>query len=467
MILSKVRKTIETQGMIQRGDRIGVALSGGADSVALLSLLQDLAAPLGFSTVVIHVNHGLRGAESNRDQAFAQKTAEMFSLPLETRAIPPDAMVAGKRGPSLENRARTERYRIFEELRSSLGLSKLALGHTLDDQAETIIMKFLRGTGLAGLRGMLPLRDGFYIRPLLETTRREVLACLEGRNLSFVTDSSNADQRFLRNRVRMTVLPGLAASCNPNLAETLCRMAAVIRDEEDCLEAMSRESRATLGLTGAGPPCDISVTEFRALHRALRRRLVRKCLEAAGGVPGERGFDQVEAVLSLVDGDNPSGRVILGGGLRARREYGRLIIEADDSPAPGRDPAGAVAFSYPVAIPGVTPIDEISRVISLDIVEPETVDFRGSRFVYMDADAIDGPLTVRSVLPGDRIQPLGMAGHKKMKSLFIDEKIPRHQRSRIPLLADGRSVIWVPGICLSERVRIDEGTRRIVKADLI
>lgn len=467
MILSKVRKTIETQGMIERGDRVGVALSGGADSVALLSLLNDLAAPLGFSIVVIHVNHGLRGAESNRDEAFARQTAGMLSLPMEARTIPSDAMAAGKGGPSLEDRARTERYRIFEELRISLGLSKLALGHTMDDQAETIMMKFLRGSGLAGLRGMLHLREGFYIRPLLDTARRDVLALLEERNLSFVTDSSNADQRFLRNRVRMTVLPGLAASCNPNLVETLCRMAVVIRDEEDCLEGMVRESMASLDLTGAGPPWEIHVTELRALHRALRRRLIRNCLGTSRGVGGEHGFDHVEAVLSLADGDNPSGRVILGGGLRARREYGRLIIEADDSPARGRDPAGVGTFSHPVAIPGVTAIDEISRVISLAMVERGSVDFRDSRFVFMDADAIDGPLMVRSVLPGDRIQPLGMKGHKTMKSLFIDAKIPRHQRSRIPLLADGRSVIWVPGICLSERVRIDDGTRRIVKADLI
>lgn len=467
MILSQVRKTIEAQGMIRRGDRVGVALSGGADSVALLSLLKDLADSLGFSIVVIHVNHGLRGEESNRDEAFAKQTAGLFFLPIETRAIPADAMTATRRGTSLEDRARTERYRVFEELRSSLNLSKLALGHTLDDQAETIIMKFLRGTGLAGLRGMLPLRDGFYIRPLLETTRREILACLEARNLSFVTDSSNADPRFLRNRVRMTVLPGLAASCNPNLAETLCRMAAVIRDEENCLEAMARESWDSLGFTGAGLSCDISVTAFRALHRALQRRLIRKFLETVPRVQGERGFDHVEAVLSLVEGNNPSGRVILGGGLRARREYGRLIVEADDSPAPGRNLAGWIAFSHPVAIPGKTPINEISRVIFLDMVEPETVDFSGSRSVYMDADAIDGPLTARSVLPGDRIQPLGMEGHKKLKSLFIDAKIPRYQRPRIPVLADQRSVIWVPGICLSERVKIGEGTRRIVKADLI
>ncbi|MDD5476359.1 MAG: tRNA lysidine(34) synthetase TilS [Syntrophales bacterium] len=470
MILSKVKRTIENHGMIVPGDRVGVALSGGADSVVLLSLLLDLALPLEFSVVIIHVNHGLRGAESERDAAFVEELGRKLSIPVETGRIPPAAVAAKKGRASLEDRARTERYRIFEEIRKKRQLSKIALGHTLDDQAETILMKFLRGAGLAGLRGMLPVRGGLYIRPLLETSREEVLACLRIRGLSCVADSSNSDEQFLRNRIRLTLLPELEVSCNPNLRDTLVRMAVIIRDEEDFLDARAEECLVSLGLRFVEAPLDVKIAPLRGLHRALQRRLVRKCLESMSAAGHERGFDHVEAVLSLMEGVNPSGMAALGDGLIARREYDRIIFEKPDSGKPGVRMEALrqkVIFSRRVNIPGLTPINEISSVLSINIVKAEDVDFSGPGTAFMDADAFDGPLTVRSTRPGDRIQPLGMDGHKKLKSLFIDEKVPRNLRSGIPVLSDSRSVIWVPGICLSERVKVLTRTRRIVRAELV
>ncbi|OPL14858.1 MAG: hypothetical protein AVO39_08505 [delta proteobacterium MLS_D] len=456
-----VLKTIKKYGMIDPKDRVGVALSGGGDSVALLTVLHDLAPRLGFSLVVVHVHHGLRGAESDRDADFVKTLADGLGLPLATGTIPP-GVLSGGRGASLEDRARRERYRIFDEIATSHGLTKIALGHTLDDQAETVLMKFLRGAGPAGLRGILPVRDEFFIRPLLETTRREVQEFLDARGIFYVTDSTNEDDCYLRNRIRRRVLPELTELCNPNLAETLGRTAEIFRDEENWLEDMTISAAARLGLRFDRVPVEIDLAKLRDCNRALQRRLIRVCLSSVPVRGPEHGFEHVEAVLSLVEGGNPSGRCDLGGRLEARREYDRLIF--DRLPEPD-ETSVETSFSCVARCPGVTPIDAIARSLSLEIVDKAGAGTAGVAFV--DMDAIDGSLTVRSMLPGDRIQPLGMKGHKKLKSLFIDAKVPRRRRSRIPLLADASSVIWVPGICLSERVRVRKETRTVVKAEIV
>ncbi|HET57420.1 MAG TPA: tRNA lysidine(34) synthetase TilS [Deltaproteobacteria bacterium] len=460
-MFAKVLKTIKKYGMIDPGERVGVAVSGGSDSVALLTVLHDLVPRGGFSLVVVHVHHGLRGAESDRDADFVKTLADGLGLPLATGTIPPGTLSDGG-GASLEDRARRERYRIFDEIGKLHGLTKMALGHTLDDQAETVLMKFLRGAGAAGLRGMLPVRDGFFIRPLLETTRREIQEFLDKRGILYVTDSTNEDDCYLRNRIRRRVLPELAELVNPNLAETLERTAEIFRDEEDWLKEMTNSAADRLGLRFDRVPVEIDLAKLRDCNRALQRRLIKLCLNSVPVGGPERGFEHVEAVLSLVEGDNPSGRLDLGGGLEARREYDRLVVGR--RPEPDETTVGT-SFSCVARCPGVTPIDAIARSLSLEMVDKAGAGTAG--IAFMDMDTIDGLLTVRNVLPGDRIQPLGMKGHKKLKSLFIDAKVPRRLRCRIPLLADARSIIWVPGICLSERVRVRKETRAVMKAEIV
>lgn len=467
MLVAKVRKTIERYGMFEPGERVGVGLSGGADSTALLSVLHRIAPEMDISLFLIHVNHGLRGGESDHDAAFVEELSRSFGLPLEVETIAPGVLESGRRA-SIEDRARDLRYRVFESVRRSAGLTKIALGHTMDDQAETVLMKFLRGSGLTGLRGMLPLRDGVFARPLIETTREEVLDYLKSEGLSYVTDSTNVDERYLRNKVRRTVLPFLEETCNPNLREVLVRTADILREEEDLILGLVTDEARKLAVDPSADLVEIDLKAFRVCHRAIQRRLTRECLESRSSWMRERGFEHVESVLSLVNGNNPSAVVDLGGGIWAWREYDRLFIGKSTRKSRDTRETEEPGFCYTVRFPGRTPIKAISKVLSLEMIDAGLVQPPGDlSTVYLNASALKGVLTVRSMLPGDRIQPIGMKGHKKVKDLFIDAKVPRRLRRSIPLLVDERSVIWVWGYCLSERVKIRKGDMTVVKAEII
>ncbi len=456
--MRKVRNTIEKHAMITPGDRVGVALSGGADSVALLHVLANLAPEHALELFTLHLNHGIRGEESDRDEAFVRKLAGSMDIPLESERVSVPAL-RKERGGSLEDICRDERYAFFERMARRHGLDKIALGHTLSDQAETVIMRFLRGSGLEGLKGFLPVRDGIYIRPLMEVTRDEIIFFLGEEGIPFVTDSSNRDETYLRNRIRGRLVPELKASYNVRLEENIGRTAEILRLEDDFI----RESVAgiiaewTIDTDRARLP----VPKLKKLHPALLWRLIKTILETHSPVKNGIGYLHVKAVADLIDGPSPSASADLPFNLTARREYDDLIIAPDDGSSGGCD------FSYEVQIPGSVDIAETGRRMVFDLVDAEEADGRSDNPVFMDCRAISFPLVVRNMRAGDRIRPLGMKGTKKVAALLMDEKVPKVLRRSIPLLADRSSVLWVPGVRLSDRVKMTDMTEKVVKAEII
>ncbi len=293
----KARNTIKKHAMLRAGDRVGVALSGGADSVALLHMLANLAPEYALELFALHLNHGIRGEESDRDEAFVRKLAGSMNIPLESERISIPKL-RQERGGSLEDLCRDERYAFFERMARRRRLDKVALGHTLSDQAETIIMRFLRGSGLEGLKGFLPVRDGIYIRPLMEVTRDEILSFLGEEGIPFVTDSSNRDETYLRNRIRGRLVPELKASYNVRLEENIGRTAEILRLEDDFI----RESVAgiiaewTIDTDRARLP----VPKLKELHPALLWRLIKTILETHSPVKNGIGYLHVKAVADLI-----------------------------------------------------------------------------------------------------------------------------------------------------------------------
>jgi len=460
-LLTKVRKTIRKNGMLRKGDHVLIGLSGGADSVALLAVLNHLRPACGIALTAAHFNHKTRASESDRDEAFVRTLCQSIGVALICGSLE-DAK--RPRGVSVEDYLRRNRYEFLEKARQKAAATRIALGHHQGDQAETVLMNVIRGAGLNGLSGIPPVRNaGKFIRPLIDCSRREIVDYLAAVGLSFVDDSSNSDERFLRNRIRVSLMPELEKRYNPAIGETLCRLADVIRTENDYMreQAQIQLSRWREG-RGVDKPLEVPIAELTGLHPALQRRAILEIARDMSAEYAAIGLEHVEAVLDMAGGTNPGGSLDLPGGLRAGRTYGLLEFRRGAAPDDSKEP-----FRFEVPIPGTVRIPggtmsfrfrEIRRVPSVLSTE---------RKAYLDMERIAFPLVVRNVLPGDRIQPLGMKGTRKLKSVFIDEKIPREHRGRIPVVADGISVLWVPGVRLSERVRVGRGSKRILSAEIV
>ena len=395
-MLNKLLEFIRRYGLISPGDRVICAVSGGADSVALLFAMYLLRERLDITLEAAHFNHRLRGEESDADEAFVKELCGRYDIPLHLGS---GRILPGKKG--LEAAAREARYAF---LRSQPG--KIATAHTADDNAETVLLHLVRGTGLKGLGGISPM-NGNVIRPMLTVTRREVEAFLSEYALPHREDSTNATDLFLRNRIRRNVMPLLLQE-NPSLAENLSDMALGLREDEDYLSRMAGET-----LPG--------VTELREMHPALRARALERFLKENGvSEPEKRHIALLE---QLVFSDKPSARADLPGGITVARRYDTL--EKLDKAQP---------FS--------------ERVLEGSLELPEL----GLRVVCAEADTIvntpdtftvipEGRIVVRSRLPGDRIRLSG--GTKSLKKLFIDRKIPASERLRIPVIADDAGVLGV------------------------
>ena len=398
-MLNKLRKLLRQYDMVAKGDHVTCAVSGGADSVALLFGMYLLREKLGITLSAAHFNHRLRGEESDRDEQFVRDFCSRYDIPLSVGSA---RVAAGKKG--LEAAAREARYAFFATLPG-----KIATAHTADDNAETVLMHLVRGTGLRGLGGISPV-NGNIIRPMLTVTRQEVLAFLEEYCLSHVEDSSNKTDDFLRNRLRHRVMPFLKEE-NPRLAENLSQMAMELRQDAQALE-----------LDGKLP----SVGELREMDPALRSRKISRFLKENGVPEPERSH--IRAVDSLIFSEKPSARTNLPGAVTVGRDYDRLVV-LEQKTAP----------------------DEVTLLPGDTLQLPQW----GMMASYVPAQQIintkeiftvsaSGPVVLRSRQAGDSIRL--NAGTCTLKKLFIDRKIPAHQRPYIPVLADGQGVLGVYGI---------------------
>ena len=395
-MLNKLLEFIRRYGLISPGDRVICAVSGGADSVALLFAMYLLRERLDITLEAAHFNHRLRGEESDADEAFVKELCGRYDIPLHLGS---GRILPGKKG--LEAAAREARYAF---LRSLPG--KIATAHTADDNAETVLLHLVRGTGLKGLGGISPM-NGNVIRPMLTITRREVEAFLSEYALPHREDSTNATDLFLRNRIRRNVMPLLLQE-NPSLAENLSDMALGLREDEDYLSRMAGET-----LPG--------VAALREMHPALRARALERFLKENGvSEPEKRHIALLE---QLVFSDKPSARADLPGGITVTRRYDTLVVLGEAQPLSER------------VLEGSLELPELGlRVVC---AEADTIVNTPDTFTVVP----EGRIVVRSRLPGDRIRLSG--GTKSLKKLFIDRKIPASERLRIPVIADEAGVLGV------------------------
>jgi len=422
--------------MVSPGDRVLVAVSGGPDSVALLGALVALAPMLKIDVGAAHFNHHLRGEESERDQACAQQVATTLGV----RCVVGSAVdLCGQ--PNLEARAREQRYAFLAKVAEAEGCAKIATGHTMDDQAETLLMRLLRGTGWDGMACIQPVRDGRIVRPLIDCSRSQVMRFLTARQLPFCEDSSNRDMHMLRNRMRYEVLPLLRA-INPNVVHTLASTAEILSGEAALLEA---QARCLLPASTLALP----LTAILAAPPALRGRVVRTWLRARRGDLRRVTTAHIRAVVDLALGERPGARVSLPGGERVVREYEQLRWKTDETAAPVEPPREIVPGSSVSLASGWS--------IVAELLDAPRLDPRHTQSVWeMTADAatVPAPLLVRGARPGDRVRPMGLQGSRKLQNIFVDRKLPRDERWSYPVVEAAGEVLWVPGIVRSNAALI-------------
>ncbi len=447
-LLQQVQRTVDRYEMLQPGDRVLVAVSGGPDSVALLGAMAALSTNYGIDLCAAHLNHQLRGVESLRDPQCTEAVAKRLGIPCVVGAS------HGLRGAAnLEARARERRYAFLAEVAESRACTKIATGHTLDDQAETILMRLLRGTGCDGLVGIHPVRDGRIIRPLIDCARQQVLDFLEALRLPFCRDSSNEDCSFLRNRVRHEVMP-LLESISPDAKHKLASAAAIVSGEVKLLDEQVESIVAPLQ-SGDG---SLAISALSRAPAELRPRVLRKWLQHQRGSLRQVSAEHIRAIVRLAFGKQPNARVRLPGRALVVREYERLLFRPVELPPVSAPDQSLASGSVVEAPPGWRLAAEVRPLDSRGSYPPPNL-----WSLLADAEVIRPPLLVRTPRPGDRMRPIGLGGQRKLQDIFVDRKLPLDARRSQPVVECDGTILWVPGVARADHGLITAATRRILR----
>jgi tRNA(Ile)-lysidine synthase len=438
-MLEQVAKTIARYSMFQPDQRVGVAVSGGADSVCLLHVLRELAPRWNLLLTVLHLDHMLRGDESRGDAAFVRDLAVTLDLPFELQ----EADVAARcreTGDNLEQAARAARLDFFQRLMQTGTVDRIATGHTRSDQAETVLFRFLRGSGTAGLAGIRPVTDDGIVRPLLEIDRPETERYLRERGIPWRDDSTNASTAFARNRIRHDLLPQLTRDWNPALPETLAHTADWAQAEEAYWESeLARLAPAHLIFDP--PSVLLNLDPLAALPVAAARRLVRRAAETAKGDLRGIGFEHLAGILELAASAEGHGRLQIPG-LDIFRSFNWLRIAP-----PTLDNLDNRNYRLPLPVPGAVRLPGQRVVVHTELFENTNVT-ESSKEVYngcvgcLDWNRLSGSLEVRNWRPGDRYQPAGRSGVENIKVLFHEARVPLWERRHWPVVTMGEEILW-------------------------
>jgi tRNA(Ile)-lysidine synthase len=470
-ILKKVYLTLEGYDLIRRGEKVLCAVSGGADSVAMLHILRELndVQQLEWKIEVAHVNHQLRGAASDEDEDFVRKLCGRLSIPFHAGKVDVKGLQE-KEKRTVEEAGRVLRYEYLERKAIEVGAKKIALAHNLDDQAETILHRILRGTGLRGLKGMAPIRviskkhDLFAVRPLIELERFEIEAYLRERGIPYRTDATNFDGGHTRNRIRHKLLPMIESEFNPRVKMALVKLGQTAGSFYLLLREIANEVYETAKMiSNEGEVC-LSVEEFAKLPPAIQTLIIDRAVKTVLGRVPQLNFEHYLEIISLCGEHGYQKAIRLPRGLEARREGYVLKIARPQAP-----PTPLRLSNRKVRIPGKTVIRKLNLEIDAQIQEGKIVGLkeyiRNKDYTeeIIDFEKLSGPLMLRLRKGGDQFVPLGSRGSTKLKKFFIDNKVPKAVRDRVPIVTDGQRIVWVVGYRIGDEVKITEATRKVLK----
>ena len=450
-----------------------MAVSGGPDSVALAHVLMTLSVEYSLRPAIAHLNHCLRGPDADRDAEFVIALARQFGVPIYAERKDVLALQRSRR-LSLEEAGRRSRYDFFDAVSAKHGFNKIALGHHSDDNAELVLINLLRGSGPLGLSGIAPVREGKIVRPLIRLRRSEIINYLAEKNIPYVTDASNTDPAFMRNKIRHQLIPELQTAYNPRIIETLNRLGEIIRAEDQWLDDALDPVLEQCVSFRADQKISLVLPEFNQLARAVKRRIIRKAILWVKKDLRRITLLHIDAILHLAEKGRVTGRLNLPDGVLVERNTVKLTVIKSNKVGKRQNYRALQTFladyQYTISTAGTLFIKEADVSITLcEIDAADLPDFKetGAHIAYFDLDRLQFPLLARNLRPGDRFSPLGVNGTQKVKKYFINQKIPGAQRRKCPLLLSRGNIIWIAGHRIDNAVKVSPQTRRVLKAELL
>ncbi len=455
MVFEKVLSTINKYNLIEPGDKIVVGISGGPDSVCLLHILTRLKEKLDIDIYAAHLNHQIRGIEAQKDALYVSNICDKMGITCFLKSIDVPNYCKDN-SLSIEEGARKLRYEMFDEIKQKTKSNKIAIGHNLNDQAETVLMRIMRGTGLQGLRGIEYSRENGVIRPLLDIERKDIEKYCEVHKLNPRIDESNLQNIYTRNKIRLELIPYMMDNFNTNLIESIVRMSNNLKSDSDYIELQSEAKFKELCKT-TSDTVNINISDFSKLHNAIKVRVLRKGIKYLLGDTNFIDQKHIEDIMELESESKINKMLTIPRGVFVYRKKDCITLTTTEIVNE------EIEFLYSIPTNGFVKIKELKTIVETQTMTKDRyknmkVDKMSRGF---DLNKIKGGIVVRSRQQGDKIKLVG--GTKKVKDLFIDLKIPREERCKVPIISDEQGILQVGEFKSSENYKIDENTKEVLK----
>ncbi|MCR4435151.1 MAG: tRNA lysidine(34) synthetase TilS [Clostridiales bacterium] len=462
MLQKKVLETIRKYKLIEDGERVVVGISGGPDSVCLLHILKELAHELNIELFAVHINHMLRGKESDGDEKYVVELCKKLGVPLFVKSVDIRRM-SREKGISPEEAGREARYAQFSRCAEEVGGAKIAVAHNKNDQVETVLMRIIRGTGPDGLAGM-DFKRGRIIRPLLGTERADIEKYCFDHSLEPRTDSSNLESLYTRNKVRLELIPYIKGLFDVNINDNIYKLSFLMRDDIDFVEDFAIKSYNQCILKCKKDEILLDPEKLKKDHPSITRRVLRYAVKNLKGNLKGIEYVHIDSILKLISENRTGAEVHLPCSLRASLTYGALSIYIS------KNEGEKLRFKKDISIPGRTEVEALGSLLEAEVVEKSCGQFGGgqgssqnSMIQFFDYEMLKSGINIRNRRDGDIFKPYRSNGTKKLKKFFIDSKVPRSLRDKIPLIAVDNEVVWIIGYKTSDKFKVTENTKKVLK----
>ena len=450
--------TVNKHDLFKRNEGIVVGVSGGPDSMCLLHLLWRVHENYNLKLFVVHLNHQFRGDEADKDSEYVRDYCNKLNIPVYIYNEDV-ACYAQKKGITAEEAGRELRYKYFYEVLHKQNAQKIAVAQNLNDQAETVLMRLMRGSGIEGLSAIEFKRDDVIIRPLLNIERENIEKYCEEHCLNPRIDKTNLEAIYTRNRIRLELIPYMEKYFNKNIKTTLFRTADLLKEDSEFLNMTADSFYDKIVIEHRGE-IRINKIELEKCHIAIKNRILRKGMRAASGELRDVESKHIQILLSFVHKGKAGSEINLPNGVKAVLEYEILVLKQNNKQS-------VPNFEYKCSIDQSIELKECEAYLSTKLLEPSELGSQesGRYKKHFDFNKVKEGITIRNRRNGDIFTPLGMEGKKKLKDFFIDEKIPRDRRDKIPLVCDGEEIMWIVGYRISNKYKIDKNTQKILEIE--